>query len=136
MEITSNTKKGKNGEFALTLAALVLLPLFLLWLAADQIPRALFAGNQLQTSYTITHLGMLGAFSVAPTINNAALTALSVRAADEPAQINFVQGRIDFEFEGQETNFEPTPSAPLGSAHQYAFLYEHRIIDNVFSGIP
>jgi hypothetical protein len=36
VETTSNTKKRKNGKFGLTMAVLVLLPLFLLRLAAGQ----------------------------------------------------------------------------------------------------
>jgi len=135
METASNTKKRKNGKFGLTLAVLVLLPLFLLRLAAVQIASAQPAGNQAQTRYTITHLGTLAAsFSVVPAIYNGALTGRSTRDDDEPAQINFVQGRIAFEFVGQATNFPATPSAPLGSAHQYGFLTVVRGIDNVFSG--
>jgi hypothetical protein len=95
------------------------------------------AGNQSQTRYTISDLGTLGAsFSVAPTINHEALTGRSTREDDESAQINFVQGKIAFEFVGQATNFAATPSAPLGSAHQYGFLTVVRGIDNVFSGSP
>jgi hypothetical protein len=95
------------------------------------------AGNQPQTRNTIADLGTLGAsFSGAPTINNEALTGRSTRDDDEPAQINFVQGKIAFEFVGQATNFAPTPSAPLGSAHQYGFLTVVRGIDNAFSGSP
>ncbi len=137
METTSNTKKRKNGKFGLTLAVLVLLPLFLLRLAAGQIASALPAGNQPQTRYTSTDLGTLGAsFSGAPTIYNEALTGRSTRDDDEPAQINFVQGKIAFEFVGQATSFGPTPSAPLGSVNQYGFLTVVRGIDNVFSGSP
>jgi hypothetical protein len=117
------------------LAVLVLLPLFLLRLAAGQIASAQLAGNPSQTRYTITDLGTLGAsFSGAPTINRA-LTGQSTQDG-EPAQINFVQGKIAFEFVGQATNFTPTPSAPLGSAHQYGYLTVVRGIDNVFSGGP
>ena len=58
------------------------------------------------------------------------------RADEKPAQINFAQGKIAFEFVGQATNFPPTPSAPLGSAHQYGFLTVVRGIDNVFAGSP
>ena len=57
-------------------------------------------------------------------------------AGGAPAQINFVQGKIAFEFVGQATAFAPTPSAPLGSANQYGFLTVVRGIDNVFSGSP
>ena len=136
-ETTRNTKKRKNGKFGLTLAVLVLLPLFLLRLAAGQIASAQLAGNQPQTRYTLNDLGTLGAsFSGAPTINNEALTGRSTRDDGESAQINFVQGKIAFEFLGQATNFAPTPSAPLGSAHQYGFLTVVRGIDNVFSGSP
>jgi hypothetical protein len=136
METTSNTKKRKNGKFGLTLAVLVLLPLFLLRLANGQIASALPAGNQPQSRYTITDLGTLGAsFSGAPIINNDALTGRSTRDDDEPVQINFVQGKIAFEFVGQATNFPPAPSAPLGS-YQYGFLTVVRGIDNVFSGSP
>src|SRR6266436_307180 len=137
METTSNTKKRKNGKFGLTLAVLVLLPLFLLRLAAGQVASALPTGNQPQTRYTITDLGTLAAsFSGAPAIYNKALTGRSTRDDDDPAQINFVQGKIAFEFVGQATNFAPTPSAPLGSAHQYGFLTAVRGIDNVFTGSP
>jgi hypothetical protein len=126
METTGNTKKRRNGKFGLTLAVLVLPPLFLLQLAA---------GNQHQTRHTITDLRTLGAsFSGAPAVYNEALTARSTRDDDEPAQINFAQGKIAFEFVGQATNFAPTPSAPLGSAHQYGFLTVVRGIDNVFTG--
>ncbi len=136
MEITSDTKKRKNRKLGLILAVLVLLPLFLLRLAAGQIASALPAGKQSPTSYTITNLGVLGAsFSGAPTIYEA-LTGKSTRDDNEPAQINFVQGKIAFEFVGQATNFAPTPSAPLGSAHQYGFLTAVRGIDNVFTGSP
>jgi hypothetical protein len=69
-----NTKKRKNGKFGLTLAVLVLLPLFLLRLAAGQIASAQPAGNQSQPRYTSTDLGTLGAsFSGAPAIYNQAL---------------------------------------------------------------
>lgn len=137
METTSNTKKRKNGRFGLILAVLVLLPLFLLRLAAGQTASTQPASNQSQTRHTITHLGTLGVlFSGAPTIYNEALTRRFMRDDDEPAQINFVQGKIAFEFVGQATNFAPTPSAPLGSAHQYGFLTSVRGIDNVFTGSP
>ena len=138
METTSDTKIRKNGKFGLTSAVLVLLPLSLLRLAAGQVPSALPAGNQPpQTNYTTAHPGTLGAsYSLAPAKYNEALTARSTRDDDEPAQINFVQGKIAFEFVGQATNFAPTPSAPLGSAHQYGFLTAVRGIDNVFSGSP
>ena len=132
MEIISNTKKHKNGKFGLTLAALILLPLLLLRLASAQ-P----AVNQSQTRHPITDLGMLGlSFSGAPTINNKGLTGRPRQDDDEPAQINFVQGKIAFEFVGQATNFAPTPSAPLGSAHQYGFLTSVRGVDTVFTGSP
>src|SRR6266436_10042703 len=130
METTSNMKKRRNGKFGLTLAVLVLPPLFLLQLAA---------GNQPQTRHTITDLRTLGAsFSgaLAVAVYDEALTARSTRDDDEPAQINFAQGKIAFEFVGQATNFAPTPSVPLGSAHQYGFLTVVRGIDNVFSGSP
>jgi hypothetical protein len=137
METTSNTKKRKNRKFGLTLAVLVLLPLFLLRLAAGQVANVQPPGNQPQASYTIADLGTLGAsFSVAPAIYKEPLTRRSTRYDNEPAQINFVQGKIAFEFVGQATNFAPTPSAPLGSAHQYGFLTVVRGIDNVFSGSP
>lgn len=137
METTSNTKKGKNGKFGLTLAVLVLLPFFLLRLAASQVASAPPADSQPQTKYALANLGALGAsFSGAPTVNNEGLAGRSTRDDDEPAQINFVQGKIAFEFVGQATNFAPTPSAPLGSAHQYGFLTVVRGIDNVFSGSP
>jgi hypothetical protein len=136
METTSNTKKRKNGKFGLTLAVLVLLPLFLLRLAAGQVANALPAGNQPQTKYTITDPGVLGAsFSGAPTIYEA-LTGRSTRDDNEPSQINFVRGKIAFEFVGQATSFAPTPSAPLGSVNQYGYLTAVRGIDNVFSGSP
>ncbi len=132
METTSDTKIGKNGKFGLTLAVLILLPLSLLRLAAGQVPSALP-----QTRHALTDLGTLGAsFSLAPAKYNEALTARFTRDDDEPAQINFVQGKIAFEFVGQATNFAPTPSAPLGSAHQYGFLTAVRGIDNVFTGSP
>jgi hypothetical protein len=137
METTSNTKKHKNGKFGLTLAVLVLLPLFLLRLTAGQIASAQPVGNQPQTRYTVTDLGMLGAlFSGVPAINNEALTRRSTQDDVGPAQIDFVPGKIAFEFVGQATNFAPTPSAPLGSAHQYGFLTVVRGIDNLFSGSP
>ena len=132
MEIISNTKKHKNGKFGLTLAVLILLPLLLLRLASAQ-P----AVNQSQTRHPITDLGMLGALFIGePTINNKALAGRFTRDDDEPAQINFVQGKIAFEFVGQATNFAPTPSAPLGSAHQYGFLTSVRGVDAVFTGSP
>jgi hypothetical protein len=135
MEIISNMKKRKNRKFGLSLAVLVLLPLFLLRLAAGQIAGAQPAGNQPPTRYTITDLGTLGvSFGEVPTINRA-LTGLSTQDG-EPAQINFVQGKIAFEFVGQATNFAPTPAAPLGSAHQYGYLTVVRGIDNLFSGSP
>src|SRR5712691_9934463 len=137
METTSNTKKHESGKFGLTLAALVLLPLFLLRLAAGQIASAPPAGHQPQARYTLADLGMLGTlFSGAPAIYNEPLTGRSTRDDDEPARINFVQGKIAFEFVGQATNFAPTLSAPLGSAHQYGFLTVVRGIDNVFTGSP
>ena len=135
METTSNRTKRKNGKFGLTLAVLILLPLGLLRLAAGQIASALPIGNQPQTRYALTGLSTLGAsFTRAPAIYNGALTGRSTRDDDEPAQINFAQGKIAFEFVGQATNFPATPSAPLGSAHQYGFLTVVRGIDNVFSG--
>jgi len=106
METASNTTKCKNRKLGLTLAVLVLLPLFLLRLAAGQIASAQPAGNQSQTRYIITDLGTL------------------------------VQGKIAFEFAGQVTNFPPTPAAPLGSSNQYGYLTSVRGIDNVFSGSP
>src|SRR5258707_628083 len=94
-------------------------------------------GHQPQTRHTLTHLDMLRTlFSGALTVNNEALAGRSTQDDDEPAQINFVQGKIAFEFVGQATNFAPTPSAPLGSAHQYGFLTMVRGIDNVFTGSP
>lgn len=57
-------------------------------------------------------------------------------ASAQPAQINFVQGEIAFEFAGQVTNFAPTPAAPLGTSNQYGYLTAVRGIDNVFSGSP
>src|SRR5260370_15608675 len=94
-------------------------------------------GHHPQARPTLTDLNMLGIlFSGALTVNNEALTARSTRDDEEPAQINFVQGKIAFEFVGQATNFAPTPSAPLGSARQYGFLTVVRGIDNVFSGSP
>ena len=137
METTTNTKKRKNGKFGLTVAVLVLLPLFLLRLAAGQIASAQPAGNQSQTRYTVTDLGTPGAsFTGAPPIYNEALTGRSTREDDEPARINFVQGKIAFEFVGQATSFAPTPSAPLGSVNQYGYLTVVRGIDIVFSGSP
>jgi hypothetical protein len=137
METISNTKKRKNGKFGLTLPVLVLLPLFLLRLAAGQIASAQPAGNQPQPRHTITGIGTLGAlFSGAPTINNEALTGRSTQDDGEPAQINFVQGKIAFEFVGQVTNFAPTPSAPLGASHQYGYLTVVPGIDNLFSASP
>ncbi len=137
MDTTSHTKKHKNGKLGLTLAVPALLSLLLLRLAAGQIASAEPAGNQPQTRYTITDLGKLGAwFSGAPTINNEGLTGRSRRNDDEPDQINFVQGKIAFEFVGQVTNFAPTPAAPLGSSNQYGYLTVVRGIDNLFSGSP
>src|SRR5713101_3538072 len=137
METTSNTKKRKNAKFGLTLAALVLLPLFLQRLATGQIASALPTGHQPETRYTIADLGTpVAPLSGGLAINTRALTGRSTRDDDEPAQINFVQGKIAFEFVGQATNFAPTPSAPLGSAHQYGFLTMVREIDNVFTGSP
>ncbi len=75
-------------------------------------------------------------FSGAPAASNKALTRRSAQDDDEPGQINFVQGKIAFEFVGQATNFAPMPSAPLGSAHQYGFLTVVRGIDNLFTGSP
>ena len=130
-------EETQEWKIAVTLAVFVLLLLFLLRLAAGQIASAQLGGNQSQTRYTISGLGMLGASLIgAPTMYNEALTRRSPRADDEPVQINFVQGKIAFEFVGQATNFAPTPSAPLGSAHQYGFLTMVRGIDNVFSGSP
>src|SRR6267143_5070388 len=98
METMSNTKRRKNGKFGLTLAALVLLPLFLLRLVASQVASALPADNQPQTRYVLADLGAPGAsFGGAPTDDNEGLTGRSTRD-DEPAQINFVQGKIAFEF--------------------------------------
>jgi hypothetical protein len=95
------------------------------------------AGHQSQTTYPITRFGTATALlSGAPTFNSNGLAARSTRDDDEPIQINFVQGKIAFEFLGQATNFQPSPSAPLGSAHQYGFLTAVRGIDNVFSGSP
>src|SRR5260370_20648599 len=86
------------------------------------VPKA-HVGHQPQARHTLTDLDMLGTlFSGALTVNNEALAGRSTQDDDEPAQINFVQGKIAFEFVGQATNFAPTPSAPLGSAHQYGFL--------------
>src|SRR5229473_4661549 len=94
-------------------------------------------GNQPETRYTITELGMLGAsFNGAPDIDNEALTGRSTQDDDQPAQINFVQGKVAFEFVGQVTNFGPTPAAPLGTSNQYGYLTVVRGIDNVFSGSP
>jgi hypothetical protein len=136
METTSTTTKCKDQKFGLTLAVLVLLPLFLLRLAAGQIADALPAGNQPQTRYTVTSLGTLGAsFSGAPAIYSA-VTGRLARDDSEPAQLTFVQSKIAFEFAGQVTNFAPTPAAPLGSSNQYGFLTRVRGIDNVFSGSP
>ena len=136
METTSNVKKRKNGKFGLTLTVLVLVPFFLLRLAAGQITGAQPAGNQSQTRHTITDLSRLGAsFTGAPALYKEALTGRSTRDDDEPVHINFVEGKIAFEFVGQATNFPPPPSAPLGS-HQYGFLTVVRGIDNVFTGSP
>ncbi len=100
------------------------------------VPKA-HVGHQPQARHTLTDLDMLGTlFSGALTVNNEALAGRSTQDDDEPAQINFVQGKIAFEFVGQATNFAPTPSAPLGSAHQYGFLTMVREIDNVFTGSP
>src|SRR5437879_1817707 len=122
METTNNTKKRKNGKFGLTLAALVLLSIFLLRLPAGQIAGAQPPADQPRTRFAITDLGTLrAAFSEAPTINRA-VTGQFTRDDHEPGEINFVQGQIAFEFEGQVTNFAPTPAAPLGSSNQYGFL--------------
>src|SRR5216683_2536405 len=100
------------------------------------VPKA-HVGHQPQARHTLTDLDMLATlFSGALTVNNEALAGPSTQDDDEPAQINFVQGKIAFEFVGQATNFAPTPSAPLGSAHQYGFLTAVRGIDNVFTGSP
>jgi hypothetical protein len=137
METISNANKRKNRKFGLTLAVLALVPLFLLRLASGQVASAPPAGNQPQTRYALTGLSRLGAsLSGARAIYNEALTRRSTRDDDEPARINFVQGKIAFEFVGQATNFAPAPSAPLGSAHQYGFLTVVPGIDNVFSGSP
>jgi hypothetical protein len=136
MGIIGDTNKRRNGKLWLTLAVLVLLPLSLLRMAAGQIPSAPPASNP-QTAYTIAHLRTLGAsLSLAPAIYNEPLKGRSPRDDEEPVQISFVQGKIAFEFLGQATNFPPTPSAPLGSAHQYGFLTLVRGIDNVFTGSP
>ena len=71
----------------------------------------------------------------APTLDKA-LAGRFTQEVDEPAQINFVQGKIAFEFVGQATSFAPTPSAPLGSVNQYGYLTVVRGIDIVFSGNP
>jgi hypothetical protein len=93
--------------------------------------------NQPETRYAITELGMLAAsFNGAPDIDNEALTGRSTQDDGEPAQINFVQGKVAFEFVGQVTNFGPTPAAPLGSSNQYGYLTVVRGIDNLFSGSP
>ena len=135
METTNNTKKRKNGKFGLTLAALVLLSIFLLRLPASPIAGAQPPGDQPRTRFAITDLGRLAtSFSEDPTINQA-VTGEFARD-DEPARINFVQGKIAFEFVGQAKSFPPTASAPLGSANQYGFLTVVRGIDNVFSGSP
>jgi hypothetical protein len=136
MEATSNIREHKNRKSGLTLAVLVLLPLFLLRLAVGQIAGAQLAGNQPQVRYSLTDLGTLGASLIgAPTMDNGALTGRSTRAPqDVSAQINFVQGKIVFEFAGQVTNFAPTPAAPLGSSNQYGYLTVVRGIDNLFSG--
>ncbi len=135
METTNNTKKRKNGKFGLTLAALVLLSIFLLRLPAGQIAGAQPPGDQPRTRFAITDLGTLAtSFSEAQTINPA-VTGQFTRD-DEPARINFVQGKIAFEFVGQVANFAPTPAAPLGSSNQYGYLTVVRGIDNLFSGSP
>jgi hypothetical protein len=114
-----------------TLACLLLV----LWLAAKQTTGAQAAAYQ--TTYTITDLGtQVASFTGAPTLNTGALTGRSTRDGDEPAQLNFVQGKIAFEFAGQVTNFAPTPAAPLGSSNQYGFLTLVRGIDDPFSGSP
>jgi len=129
METTNNTKKRKNGKFGLTLAALVLLSIFLLRLPASPIAGAQPPGDQPRTRFAITDLGRLAtSFSEDPTINQA-VTGEFARD-DEPARINFVQGKIAFEFVGQAKSFPPTASAPLGSANQYGFLTVVRGIDN------
>ena len=69
----------------------------------------------------------------APTLDKT-LAGRFTQEVDEPAQINFVQGKIAFEFVGQATSFAPTPSAPLGSVNQYGYLTVVRGIDIIFSG--
>ena len=58
MENTRSIKERKNRKFGMILAALPLLPLFLLRLAASQAVSIQAAGNR--TTYTITDLGTLG----------------------------------------------------------------------------
>jgi hypothetical protein len=62
------TSKSKNRKFGLTLAALVLLPIFLLRLGAGQTAGAQSKTNQ--TTYTITDLGTLGGTMSVGIVNN------------------------------------------------------------------
>lgn len=135
MKTTSSINVRRGRRLGLTLAVFAFLPALLLWRASS--PMVYAQATIDPTSYTVTDLGTLGAsFGGAPTSNNEALTGRSTRDDDEPAQINFVQGKIAFEFAGQVTNFAPAPAAPLGSSNQYGYLTVVRGIDNVFSGSP
>src|SRR5438309_12042984 len=108
METTNTTKKRKKGKFGLTLAALLLLSIFLLRLPAGQIAGAQPPGDQPRTRFAITDLGTLAtSFSEAQTIHPG-VTGQFMRD-DEPARVEPVQGKIACEFVGQLAHFAPSP---------------------------
>jgi len=92
-------------------AVLVLAASFSAAAGCRSIPSALPAGNQPpQTNYTTAHPGTLGAsYSLAPAKYNEALTARSTRDDDEPAQINFVQGKMLLSSWGRQQTLRHAP---------------------------
>src|SRR5712664_1953215 len=68
------------------------------------VPKA-HVGHQPQARHTLTDLDMLGTlFSGALTVSNEALAGRSTQDDDEPAQINFVQGKIDLDRKSTRLN--------------------------------
>src|SRR6266566_3866951 len=138
METTNNTKKRKNGKFGLTLAALVLLSIFLLRLPAGQIAGAQPPGDQPRTRFAITDLGTLAtSFSGSPhneatavlTFFNEATTTESF--SDGPLRVIDRDGTTTIYLNTATASFANPDSFRSGILIQTSTLHQQAIADTV-----